>query len=107
MGRFLAAAIALLAVGVFAVDLWSGPGSGHALRLSVLGEWWAWIHRDSLLLLQPALERHLSPILWDPVMLTLLETPLSVLLAILAAVIWLGARRRPRKRAAPLDLKKR
>lgn len=107
MGRLLAAAIAFMAVCVLTVDLWTGPAAGQPLRLSALGEWWAWAHRDSLLLLQPAIERHVSPVLWDPVMLSLLEWPFAVELAVLAGVVWLGARRLPRRRAAPLDLKKK
>jgi hypothetical protein len=53
----------------------SGDGP---LRLTALGEWWFWLHRDSLQLLQPAIERHLSPRLWDPGVQTLLEWPLAV-----------------------------
>lgn len=108
MGRLVALVIALLALTVLAVDLWQGPGSGEALRLSVLGEWWFWAHPSSLQLMQPALERHVSPLLWDPVMLTLLEGSLAIELGILAAVTWLGGRpwKRTRK-SPPLDLTKK
>lgn len=108
MGRLVALVIALLALTVFAVDLSTGPGSGEALRLSALGEWWFWAHPNSLQLMQPALERHVSPLLWDPVMLTLLEGSLAIELGILAAVVWLGARPWQRTRKSPpLDLTKK
>ncbi|MEM9147114.1 MAG: hypothetical protein AAGC57_13035 [Pseudomonadota bacterium] len=110
MGRPIAAVIALLAIVVLATDVWNGPVSSGPFRLSALGEWWAWLHRDSLLLLQPAIERHIAPFLWDPVMLSLLEWPLAIELAVLAAVTYLGARRRGRgKRSGSraLDLKKK
>lgn len=40
-----------------------------------LGAWWADLHFASLQLLEPAIARHLSPFLWDPVMTTVLLTP--------------------------------
>lgn len=49
-------------------------------RLEAFGAWWFMVHRDSLQLLQPALERHVAIWLWDPLMLTLLQWPLALLL---------------------------
>lgn len=61
------------------------------LRLSASGEWWFWLHPDSLQLLQPAIERHLSPTLWDPGVQTLLETPLAVLAFALSGLCFVAA----------------
>lgn len=52
----------------------------EAGRLRDTGEWWFRLHRDSLQLAQPALERYVASWLWDPVMLTLLVTPAAALL---------------------------
>lgn len=65
----------LLGFVVLVPDLLRADEDG--LRLTALGEWWFWLHPDSLQLLQPAVERHLSPALWDPGIQTLLEWPLA------------------------------
>ncbi len=57
-------------------------------RLAALGEWWAWADRDSLLLLQPAVERHITPAIWDPGIQTLLEWPLAVELLVLGGAVF-------------------
>lgn len=87
-----------VAAVILATDVVTGTGSGE-LRLSALGAWWAWIDRDSLLLLQPAIERHISPALWDPGIQTLLEWPAGLEFAVLGVLCllvrrWRGARRR-------------
>ena len=62
-----------------------------------IGAWWHQLHPESLLLLQPAIERYILPALWDPVVLTVLELPLAVVLAVLGVVLMLLARRRRRQ----------
>lgn len=91
MLRIFSYVLLALAAGVLAVDVGSGLMAGD-VRLAALGEWWAWIHRDSLLLLQPAVERHISPALWDPGIQTLLEWPAALEFAALGVVFWLLAR---------------
>lgn len=102
MLRALALIFLTLAMGILATDLVSGLVADGTLRLAALGEWWAWIHRDSLLMLQPAVERHISPALWDPGIQTLLEWPAALEFAGLGGLIWLAAswRRRKRRRAS-------
>ena len=98
MFRLLSMLFFALALIVLAVDLYASLTVDGTPRLAALGEWWASIHRDSLLLLQPAVERHLSPALWDPGIQTVLEWPLAIELAVLGAVCWLLRRRkRPRR----------
>ena len=94
---FLAAAVLVLAV-----DVVSGLVAEGVPRLAALGEWWAWLHRDSLLLLQPAIERHVSPVLWDPGIQTLLEWPAAFEFAVLGGVFRLLARWRQRRRRRPV-----
>jgi len=78
--------LALIALGG---DLYVSLSADGVIRLGALGEWWATIHRDSLLLLQPAVERHISPAIWDPGIQTLLEWPAVVEFGALGAVFWL------------------
>ncbi|HEU0221061.1 MAG TPA: hypothetical protein VFR34_02475 [Paracoccaceae bacterium] len=86
---FLAAGI------VFALMDWQMSGrSFAALRFRDIGTLWAEWHRDSLLLLQPALERHVAVWLWDPVMLTVLLAPAAPVLFLIGLVLLLLGRRR-------------
>ncbi len=89
MFRVLAILFFLLALAALAIDLYSSLSADGVIHLAALGEWWAWIHRDSLLVLQPAIERHLSPVLWDPGIQTVLEWPAVADLAGLGAIFWL------------------
>ena len=89
MLRVLAVLFVLLALIALAGDLYASLSADGVIRLGALGEWWASIHRDSLLLLQPAVERHITPEIWDPGIQTLLEWPAAVEFAVLGAVFWL------------------
>lgn len=75
MLRLVGLVFLLLGAVVLAADMLRADG--EPFRLTALGEWWFWLHPGSLQLLQPAIERHLSPALWDPGMQTLLEWPLA------------------------------
>jgi hypothetical protein len=102
MFRALAMLFFLLALIAMAVDFYSSLSADGIIRLAALGEWWAWIHRDSLLLLQPAVERHISPALWDPGIQTVLEWPAVADLAGLGAIfllLHLWKRRRQRRKS--------
>lgn len=98
MFRWLALLFLLVALAALGGDLYLALTGDGVVRLHALGEWWAWIHRDSLLLLQPAIERHISPALWDPGVQTLLEWPAAAEFGALAAVCWLLRRRKPKRR---------
>ncbi|MEM9781078.1 MAG: hypothetical protein AAF899_01250 [Pseudomonadota bacterium] len=69
-----------------------------------LGEVWFAIHPDSLQLLQPAVERHLDPVLWDPYILTALTAPFFATTGIIALIfLALAAAFRPRRRRTLMD----
>jgi hypothetical protein len=105
MFRWLAFLFLSITVAVLAGDLYVALTGDGGLRLQALGEWWAWIHRDSLLLLQPAIERHISPALWDPGVQTILEWPAAVDFGVLAAVCWM-LRKRPSTRRENLKFRR-
>ena len=73
--------LVLLAILVAAADF----ALHGALR--DVGSWWFQLHRNSLQLLQPALERHVAVWLWDPVMLTVLQWPLAAVLGTAGVVL--------------------
>ncbi|MEM6550478.1 MAG: hypothetical protein AAF713_22590 [Pseudomonadota bacterium] len=88
MLRLLGVILFGLGLVVLGADLWRHIGGAEpGFRLSALGEWWFWLHRDSLQLLQPAVERHLSPALWDPGIQTLLEWSAAIELLVLGALL--------------------
>ncbi len=69
--------------------------------MTQIGTIWAAVHRDSLLLLQPAIERHVHPALWEWFIFPLLQQPAAVVLIGLGvAILALRAlaRRRARRR---------
>lgn len=88
-----------LAAAVLAGDLYLSVAGDGVLRLHALGEWWSRVHVESLLLLQPAIERYLSPALWDPGIQTVLEWPAAAEFAVLGAVFWTLGRIRRRARS--------
>ena len=106
MFRALAALFLLLGLIALAVDFYSSLSADGIIHLAAMGEWWAWIHRDSLLLLQPAVERHISPALWDPGIQTMLEWPAAADLAGLGAIFWLLHRLRRRRHRGNLRFRR-
>jgi hypothetical protein len=102
----------LLGLGVLGYDVWTWSagdpvaavesalaGEAAPFRLHVFGEVWFAIHAESLQLAQPAIERHLAPWLWDPVLITILLLPASLtLLALGLVLLLLSSFRRSRPR---------
>ena len=82
----------LMAAG-FVAAVMDGARSlaASGLAYAKLGETAFRILGERFLLVQPAIERHVHPLLWDPVLLTLLLAPTSLLLLGLGlALHWLG-----------------
>jgi hypothetical protein len=87
-------AFAVLAAG-FVAAVMDGARSlaNGELAYAKLG---ATAHRllnERFLLIQPALERHVHPLLWDPVVLNLLLLPTSLTLLVLGLVLYRLGRR--------------
>jgi hypothetical protein len=67
----------------------------RSLYFTKAGDVWAWVHQESLLRLQPAIEHHV-PWLWDPVLATLLAAPASLMLGLVGTLlILLGRKKKP------------
>ena len=88
------AALALLAAGGELV----GSLEAGAWQPLALGLLWYRIDPGSLNLLQAAVERHVSPALWDPVLVTILQAPTWLVLGLIAALLLYLFRRRQPKR---------
>ncbi len=98
MIRFLFRFIGLLLLALaFIFLVYDGTKSiaDQNLYVSSVGTIWANIHQSSLLLLQPAVERHLTPWLWQGVIQPyFLEQPVWVVLGILGALLILIGRKK-------------
>ena len=81
-------------VVVFAGDLWNYLAT-DLFTLRPLGEVWAAIDRDSLAILQPAIERHVWAPLWHDAIFPLLLLPAAPALFALGLLLILATRRHP------------
>ena len=88
----------MLAMGIATLgyDLVKSLASG-SFSLSDTGSIWHAFHSESLQILEPALARHIHPYLWDPIILSLLLSPISLVLAILGFILLMLTRKKSRK----------
>jgi hypothetical protein len=97
IGRIIGWLLVLAALVVLVADLIARLDTGH-FALTALGELWYRISPNSLLLAQPAVQRHLAPWLWDPVIQTVLLWPASLVLAVPGLALLWACRKRDRRR---------
>lgn len=95
--RWIGLALVAMALAVLAADLVAWWGGADFWQTAALGDWWFWVHAGSLQLLQPAVERHISPDLFDPYILKLLEWPAFAQIGVLG-LAFLGVSRLFRRR---------
>ncbi len=60
--------------------------AGNPWKIAPLGQRWFEVHKDSLLLVQPAIERHIAVWLWPPFQ-WVLERPAWLVPTVLGAII--------------------
>lgn len=51
-------------------------------QLAEFGQVWFELHRDSLQVAQPAVQRYLHPVIWDPIILTVLLWPAGLVIGV-------------------------
>ena len=99
MIRFLLRTLGLLflaAAFIFLVYDGTRSIAANVLLYSKVDEIWSLLHTASLQQLQPSIEKHAPPWLWDPVATTVLDAPALVVLGIIGAIlILLGRRKKP------------
>ena len=76
----------LAALGVLAVDL-TGTAEGAGVSLMPLGQLWYGLDPGSLNLAQAVIERYIWVVLWDPLLLTVLQWPAAVVFAVLGGAL--------------------
>lgn len=69
----------------------AGEISISAFRMAVMR-----LAGDKFALIQPAIERNVTPLLWDPVCITLLALPTFAVLAVAGAILLLATRKKRR-----------
>ena len=99
MIRFLLRTLGLLflaAAFIFLVYDGTRSIAANVLLYSKVDEIWSLLHTASLQQLQPSIQKHAPPWLWDPVVTTVLDAPAVVVLGIIGAIlILLGRRKKP------------
>jgi hypothetical protein len=92
--RFLGVIVIALSAMCLNYDLTKTLDAG--LRVTKVGDLWYPVHPTSLQLLQPAIERHVSQWLWDPVVLSVLTAPAWLVFGVIGAVLMLiGRKKKP------------
>ncbi|MEM8741774.1 MAG: hypothetical protein AAGE13_09780 [Pseudomonadota bacterium] len=83
----------LFVVGMVLIPLdWRASADADDITLRPIGEIWFQLHSESLLTLQPAIERYVAEWLWNPVIQTVLELPAAPVLAGLGLLFMLISR---------------
>jgi len=93
---------------LIAAALWFGGQDFFAsiaaggLEFAPVGQIWADIDRESLLLVEPGIVRHVHPALWEWVVFPLLQAPASLVALVFGlALAWLAGGATPRRRRRP------
>ena len=99
MIRFLLRSFGLLLVAAaFFFFVYDGTQwiANAKFSFTSLGYVWAQVNQNSLLLLQPAIERHVAVWLWQDVIQRILEQPIWAIFTILGAIFMLlGRKKKP------------
>lgn len=90
---WLLIAAGLAAAGPDLYGWWQGGG----YQATPLGQLWYDLHRDSFVVLQPAIERHVWPPLWSHVVFPVLTWPAAAVFAVPGVVLAVACRRRGRR----------
>ena len=98
---FLGVLFAIAALAVLAMDL-AGMVEGSGFAAVPAGQLWYDIGPGSLNLTQAVIERYIWVPLWDPALLTILQWPATLVLAI-PGVVLLALALRLRRRREPED----
>ncbi len=101
MARFFSF-IFLVAAGTAAFFDWRAAQGFLTTEFSFapIGQIWAQIHFGSLQVTQPAIERYLSPNIWEYGILPVLLWPAAPVLFTISVLFWVLRRRKPRLKKA-------
>ena len=97
--RIIGWALVVIAIGAVGHEGFSWLQSG-SYRTFAFGEMWAAIDRASLNLIQAGIQRHVSPLLWEQVVLRILLAPAWLVLAAPGAALVFSFRRYSYRRSS-------
>ena len=92
--RIFGASCLLVSVLALVYDGTKTLGSDGELVITAFGKHWFDIHRESLNMTQAAIERHVAPWLWDPVLTTVLQAPTWLVFGVVGLLFYILGRRR-------------
>ncbi|MGZ5863501.1 MAG: hypothetical protein ACXWKB_09520 [Methyloceanibacter sp.] len=94
--RILGVWFLLLAMVAAVVDATKSLAGGGQLVITPLGQQWASLSQSSFEAAKTAVETNVAPLLWNPVITTILQAPAWVVFGLIgAALYWVGRKRRP------------
>jgi hypothetical protein len=86
----------LLAMVAAVIDATKSLAGGGAWVVTPMGEQWRALSPETLADVKAWIETSVSPVVWDPVMTTILHAPTWVVFGILGVLLyWLGQKRKP------------
>jgi hypothetical protein len=95
--RLIGYVLLLAGIAALGAEIYRSLEAGHWVLLP-FGEIWATIDIESLNIVQAGLERHVHPLLWDPVLLSIVLAPAWLVLGLPGLILILIARQRRRRR---------
>jgi hypothetical protein len=94
--RLLGVWLLLVAMVAAVVDATKSLAGGGTWVVTPMGEQWQALSPSTLKGAQAAVESHVGPFLWNPVITTILGAPTWVVFGILGVLLyWLGQKRKP------------
>jgi hypothetical protein len=94
--RILGVWLLLLAMVAAVIDATKSLAGGGAWVVTPMGEQWQALSAESLAATKTWIEATLGPVVWDPVMTSILQAPTWVVFGILGVLLyWLGQKRKP------------
>jgi hypothetical protein len=98
IGRIFVLLLLACALGAFGRDVYVFLDRGE-LGLAAIGQIWFELHANSLQLLEPAIVRHVHPLVWEWIAFPLVQQPAVLVFLVLAALVQIGRWRLARRRA--------
>jgi hypothetical protein len=93
--RIMGVWLLLLAMIAAVVDATKSLAGGGAWVVTPMGQQWQALSPETLRDAKAAIESSVSPMVWDPVMTTILDAPTWVVFGILGVLLyWLGQKRK-------------
>jgi hypothetical protein len=93
--RIMGVWLLLLAMVAAVIDATKSLAGGGAWAVTPMGQQWQALSPETLRDAKAAVESSVSPVVWDPVMTTILDAPTWVVFGILGVLLyWLGQKRK-------------